>query len=73
MRLTVFTAYYHLHAFALSPRVIHQRDGDGARGTKREKKEMKERRANLRRFREGKITLARSRRVGVRRISQTGR
>jgi len=27
MRLTVFTAYYHLHAFALSPRVIHQRDG----------------------------------------------
>lgn len=38
MRLTVFTAYYHLHAFVLSPRVIHQRDGDGAkRGTKREK------------------------------------
>jgi len=69
MRLTVFTAYYHLHAFALSPRVIHQRDGDGARGTKREekKKEKKKRRANLRRFREGKITLARSRRrVGVR-------
>lgn len=24
MRLTVFTAYYHLHAFALSPRDIHQ-------------------------------------------------
>jgi len=37
------------------------------------KKEKKERRANLRRFREGKITLARSRRVGVRRILQTGR
>lgn len=42
MRLTVFTAYYHLHAFALSPRVIHQRDGDGARGTKREGKKKEE-------------------------------
>lgn len=24
MRLTVFTAYYHLHVYALSPRDIHQ-------------------------------------------------
>ena len=38
MRLTVFTAYYHLHVFALSPRGIHQRSEKvhvkGKRGTK---------------------------------------
>lgn len=60
MRLTVFTAYYHLHACVLSPRVIHQRDDDGARGTKREKY-----RERSHRFREGKITLVSRNVVGI--------
>lgn len=67
MRLTVFTAYYHLHAFALSPRVIHQRASAMAHAEQNEGGK-KVRVWDSRRFREGKITLVRSRRrrVGVR-------